>query len=258
MTQRKLIRGCQAHIAAGLGCGADYVAATGTPLFAPKDGTIAKQYTGNEGGKWLWFTDKAGNSLQFAHLSAYVGGLRTVKEGELIAKTGNTGSITTGPHLHVQILKGTTRLDPEQYNWVDNPPPPANTGGMGLRFPIFREKSTGKIYFRIFELPVSKIKILQHVPNPTEKERFWPGVVPEEVDDIRTIGTPLEDIVAEKDALSKGVTELKTELAKATKEHAEIFAAMSTEIATLKAQLLECGEPPWLTGFIEGVKERIK
>ncbi len=132
LKQKTLIRGCAAHIAAGLGCGADYVASTGTPLYAPSDGLITRQYTGTEGGKWLWFEDKDRNSLQFAHLSDYTGSLRIVKKGDLIAHTGNTGSITTGPHLHVQILnKDGVRLDPEKYNWLDNAPPPANTNPMG-------------------------------------------------------------------------------------------------------------------------------
>ena len=40
-----------------------------------------------------------------------------VKEGEQIAITGNTGTKTTGPHCHTQIIRDGKRLDPEQYLW---------------------------------------------------------------------------------------------------------------------------------------------
>jgi len=41
-----------------------------------------------------------------------------VREGDKIAVTGNTGTLTTGPHLHLQIIdKNKKRLDPEQYQW---------------------------------------------------------------------------------------------------------------------------------------------
>ncbi len=110
LATRKLIRGFDAHIKAGLGGGADYVAATGTKLYAPCDGVITRQYYGRDGGNWLWF-DAQGYSLQFAHLSEYRANLGAVKEGELIALTGNTGAVTSGPHLHVQIIKDGKRHD---------------------------------------------------------------------------------------------------------------------------------------------------
>lgn len=109
---------------------------------------------------------------------------------------------------------------------------------MGLRFPIFRDKSTGRVYYRGFDM------ILQYVPNPTELERFWPGVVPEEVTDITTLGTPLESLISEKNTLSAGVLQLREELVAAEKRNAEIFAALSTEITTLKTKLTACQNQP--------------
>lgn len=191
LAQRVLIRGCQAHINAGLGCGADYVASIGTPLVAPADGTLSKQYTGNQGGKWLWFTDKDGNSLQFAHLSKYVGGLRVVRKGELIAYTGNTGQLTTGPHLHVQIISPSgVRLDPEKYAWVDTTPPPANNEPMN-RFELFLDKKTGKVYYRGF--PIEGKRVLFFVPDNDNLVYYW-GVNPPmtKLDNILEAGTPIE------------------------------------------------------------------
>ena len=115
LDQRTLIRGCAAHIKAGLGCGADYVASIGTVLHAPQAGVVERIYYGHDGGNWLWL--KVGDySIQFAHLSAYlVKQGEQVREGQQLARTGNTGAITTGPHLHCQIMKGGARIDPEQY-----------------------------------------------------------------------------------------------------------------------------------------------
>lgn len=191
LKQRKLIRGCQAHINAGLGCGADYVATVGTPLYAPSDGKITRQYTGKQGGNWLWFDDKNGNSLQFAHLSKYVGLLRTVKRGDLIAYTGNTGSITTGPHLHVQILKGNTRLDPEKYPWViDSPAPPPNTEPMN--FGLYQETGKPEVYMKVWR----NKNLLIHIPTWEDLVDHW-GNNPtiKKVENIRAEGTVVEGFI---------------------------------------------------------------
>ena len=113
---RQLIRGCQAHINAGLGCGSDHTAALNTDLFAPFDGTL-ERFSGVQGGNWVRIIRPNGDRIEFAHLNSYVKPVGPVKEGELIARTGNTGSVTTGPHLHTQILRNGVRLDPEKYMW---------------------------------------------------------------------------------------------------------------------------------------------
>lgn len=110
---RKLIRGAKEHIAAGLGAGADYFADYEL-IISPVNGVVEKLYTGEQGGKWLWIKDSQGRSWQFAHLLEYnCNKNERVRKGEVIAKSGNTGSITTNPHLHIQILKDEVRLDPE-------------------------------------------------------------------------------------------------------------------------------------------------
>lgn len=140
---------------------------------------------------------------------------------------------------HFQYTKGLTiaQLKAGQRPVVS----PIMETDMGLKFPLFRERSTGKVYYRAFD------SICQYIPNPEELERFWPGVIPQDVDDIKTIGTPIESIISEKNALSAGVLALQTELADEKKKNAELFAAMSKEIADLKAR------PP-----VETIKEVIK
>jgi murein DD-endopeptidase MepM/ murein hydrolase activator NlpD len=121
LKERKLIRGFQAHIKAGLGSAADYVADKDT-LYAPFSGRI-ETYWGKEGGNWSRQLCENGDRIEFGHLQSYIKKNGMVKEGDPIAITGNTGSLTTGPHLHIQIFnKQGKRLDPETYLWETSMP----------------------------------------------------------------------------------------------------------------------------------------
>ena len=112
---RKIIRGAKEHIAAGLGIATDYVARY-EPMKIWFDGLVLRRYKGSQGGNWLEIMDNEGIKWQFAHLSKYnveVG--EKVKAGDIVAITGNTGTITTGAHLHVQAFKNGLRINPESY-----------------------------------------------------------------------------------------------------------------------------------------------
>ena len=115
LKERKLIRGFDAHIKAGLGGAADYRANYVT-LYAPFDGRI-ETYKGVQGGNWLRLIRDNGDKIEFAHLSKYIRTGGSVKEGERIAITGNTGEVTDYAHKHIQIIRKNKRLDPEKYNW---------------------------------------------------------------------------------------------------------------------------------------------
>jgi murein DD-endopeptidase MepM/ murein hydrolase activator NlpD len=57
----------------------------------------------------------AGNSTTYAHMSqrkVKVG--QTVKQGQVIGITGSTG-ISSGPHLHYEIVENNVRVDPLKY-----------------------------------------------------------------------------------------------------------------------------------------------
>lgn len=108
---------CAGHKARGLECATDYKAYY-VELWAPFGGTV-EVYSGVQGGKWLRVTRPNGDKIEFAHLSTYVKTSGACLPGELLAYTGNTGQVTTAPHLHVQIFVNGKRVDPEQYNWED-------------------------------------------------------------------------------------------------------------------------------------------
>jgi hypothetical protein len=91
--------------------GLDLICPIGTKVFAPIDGTITTSY-GSQGGKWMTLTGSA--TIKFCHLNKY---LKTgkVKEGDIIAETGNTGSLSTGPHVHIEVILSNIYTDPEVY-----------------------------------------------------------------------------------------------------------------------------------------------
>jgi len=105
--------------------GVDHIVPTGTPLYAPFNGTIVWEGYGSQGGNTLHFRpDDQNIVIRFMHLSEFKKGQVRASEGELIALTGNTGSATTGAHLHTDISKGSVNyndfnnfINPETFNW---------------------------------------------------------------------------------------------------------------------------------------------
>jgi murein DD-endopeptidase MepM/ murein hydrolase activator NlpD len=88
----------------------------GTPVKAADDGVVA--YAGNElkgYGNLVLVRHSNGFVTAYAHASEImVKRGDTVKRGQVIAKSGQTGSVTS-PQLHFEIRKGATPVDPSQY-----------------------------------------------------------------------------------------------------------------------------------------------
>jgi murein DD-endopeptidase MepM/ murein hydrolase activator NlpD len=88
----------------------------GTPVKAAEDGVIA--YAGNElkgYGNLVLVRHSNGFVTAYAHASEImVKRGDAVKRGQVIAKSGQTGNVTS-PQLHFEIRKGSTPVDPAQY-----------------------------------------------------------------------------------------------------------------------------------------------
>ena len=93
--------------------GVDFVVKTGTPVYVSANGFII----------FANYTVKDGNMIIVAHPGNYISVYKhcssllkkerdTVVQGELIALSGNTGEITTGPHLHFEIWKEGKPINP--------------------------------------------------------------------------------------------------------------------------------------------------
>lgn len=101
--------------------GYDYAASVGTKLYAP---TTSDSFVLNYGydpkgyGHWVSLKDENGIEWRYAHLSAPTRDLpekgAIVRPGDLVALSGNSGR-STGPHVHVEVLKDGEKINPYDY-----------------------------------------------------------------------------------------------------------------------------------------------
>lgn len=86
----------------GYHTGADFAVPVGTPIVAVADGKIENANWGKAYGTQI-VQKVAGGWVIYAHLSAAdVTPGATVKKGQVIGKSGNTGN-SSGPHLHFEM-----------------------------------------------------------------------------------------------------------------------------------------------------------
>lgn len=84
--------------------GVDFSMPIGTPVIAPADGTVEKiAYQANGAGRYVVIRHSREYQTVYMHLSRpLVKAGQSVKKGERIALSGNTGR-STGPHLHYEF-----------------------------------------------------------------------------------------------------------------------------------------------------------
>lgn len=94
--------------------GIDIVAKVGTPVFAAASGYVVfSGYTVRD-GYMIILAHSDGYISVYKHCSQLLKQQRErVTEGEIIALSGNTGEITTGPHLHFEVWKDGKPIDPK-------------------------------------------------------------------------------------------------------------------------------------------------
>lgn len=92
----------------------------GTPIYATADGVV--RHVGFESGfgKRIFITHQGGYETHYAHLDSYqVEEGDEVYKGQIIGLMGNTG-LSTGPHLHYEVIKNGDKLNPIPYlNRID-------------------------------------------------------------------------------------------------------------------------------------------
>jgi murein DD-endopeptidase MepM/ murein hydrolase activator NlpD len=92
--------------------GVDWMAPTGTPVFAAFDGEIAFQGDGGGYGNLVRISHGSGRETRYAHLQRFNSKMgASVKAGEVIGYVGTTG-LSTGPHLHFELYEGGEAIDP--------------------------------------------------------------------------------------------------------------------------------------------------
>ncbi|KPH97740.1 Peptidase M23 [Actinobacteria bacterium OK074] len=92
--------------------GIDFPVSYGTTVMAATDGTVRTQWNSAYGNMMI-VTAKDGTETWYCHLSNYVvASGTTVKAGQAIAHSGNSGN-STGPHLHFEVRpSGGSAIDP--------------------------------------------------------------------------------------------------------------------------------------------------
>ena len=96
--------------------GVDFGMPVGTPILASADGVIEEVQISNKGygNKVNIRHDDSFNSV-YAQLSEIlVKEGQEVKQGEIIAYSGNSGA-STAPHLHYEVWKDGEQVNPENY-----------------------------------------------------------------------------------------------------------------------------------------------
>lgn len=100
--------------------GLDYLSNIGEEVRAPGNGIVT--FIGTKGGygKVVRINHGYGYETLYAHLSKYkVKKGQKIKRGEIIAITGNSGSLSTGPHLHYEVRHKGVTLNPRNFIFDD-------------------------------------------------------------------------------------------------------------------------------------------
>lgn len=110
------------HMTAGYGyfgrhMGWDLRASVGTPVYAKSNGVVTERYVGTSGTQVLSvrYADYEHRYLHLSLMYPRVG--ETVKQGQLIAKSGNTGNVPA--HLHEDIRKAGTSWTSSMSNYIN-------------------------------------------------------------------------------------------------------------------------------------------
>lgn len=95
--------------------GVDWAVTTGTKIFASSGGTVVRADSNGAYGLCVLISHPDGRMTRYAHCSKLlVSKGQTVKQGEVIALSGNTGR-STGPHLHFEMIINGSPVNPLKY-----------------------------------------------------------------------------------------------------------------------------------------------
>lgn len=98
-----------------LHAGTDFGAPSGTPILAADSGVVVSAGWRNGYGNAVLIDHGNGLATLYAHQSRLaVSGGQSVAQGDVIGYVGSTGN-STGPHLHFEVRKGGTAVNPMSY-----------------------------------------------------------------------------------------------------------------------------------------------
>ena len=126
--------------------GVDYAAAENTPIPSPISGKVMENIKDKDFGNTLVVRDKNGADHRFAHmkdLSSYGLGSK-VRKNDIIGNVGSTGR-ATGSHLHYEVTKNGTSINPNNYNRDARGGSNNKLDNITLTFPESNQKVNAKL-----------------------------------------------------------------------------------------------------------------
>ncbi|HIT34529.1 MAG TPA: peptidoglycan DD-metalloendopeptidase family protein [Candidatus Faecousia intestinigallinarum] len=101
--------------------GIDLGASQGLPIYAPRSGKVIAAAYNNSAGNYVMIDHGDGYVTTYMHQTEYIVSYgEEVYAGQVIGYVGSTGD-STGPHLHYQITRDGTLVDPARYLGIDTP-----------------------------------------------------------------------------------------------------------------------------------------
>ncbi|HLT41102.1 MAG TPA: M23 family metallopeptidase [Sphingobacteriaceae bacterium] len=102
--------------------GIDFASPTGTPIYATGDGKVVQSGRERGYGNMVKIDHGHGYETLYGHMSKIkVRKGQKIKRGEVIGHVGNTG-ISTGPHLHYEVIKNKKPVNPINFFYNDLTP----------------------------------------------------------------------------------------------------------------------------------------
>ena len=95
--------------------GTDFAAPVGTPIYAAAGGVVVSASPSRCAGNMVIIKHDNDWETRYFHLSSYAEGVAAgfrVNQGFTIGGVGNTGTCTTGPHLHYEVHVEGQKVDP--------------------------------------------------------------------------------------------------------------------------------------------------
>jgi murein DD-endopeptidase MepM/ murein hydrolase activator NlpD len=102
--------------------GVDWAAPRGTPIIASGNGVVEKAGWTNGYGNQTLIRHANGYVSSYSHQNAIARGVsagQRVRQGQVIGFVGSTG-LSTGPHLHYELIVNGTKVDPLRIRLPDN------------------------------------------------------------------------------------------------------------------------------------------
>ena len=96
--------------------GIDFQLSEGSDVVATADGVVTIQRYGDSYGNYILIKHSETYSTHYSHLkTALVKRGDKITKGQRIGLVGSTGLSSTTPHLHYEIVKDGTKVDPKDY-----------------------------------------------------------------------------------------------------------------------------------------------